>query len=143
VAWANVRVAGSEIGRIGPGLLALVGVASGDDEPTVDYLAAKLLGLRIFDDNSGRMNLSVQEVGGSILVVSQFTLLGECRRGRRPSFTGAAEPLLAKRLYERLGAQLALSVPVSYGCFGAQMEVSLLNDGPVTFILEKSPSDPA
>jgi D-tyrosyl-tRNA(Tyr) deacylase len=140
VTKASVLVEGEVIGSIGHGILALVGAAHGDDEKSADWLADKLLGLRIFYDEEGKMNRSVTEVGGSILLVSQFTLLGDCRKGRRPSFTQAAAPEIANELYLYLGRQLERSVPVSYGRFAAHMEVSLVNDGPVTFMLEKSPA---
>jgi D-tyrosyl-tRNA(Tyr) deacylase len=139
VTEARVTVDGGEVGRIGPGLLALVGAARGDDEAAADWLAEKILGLRIFGDAEGKMNLSVREIGGSILLVSQFTLLADCRRGRRPSFVGAAEPALANDLYLYLGRYLENHVPVAYGVFGAHMAVSLVNDGPVTIMLEKAP----
>jgi D-tyrosyl-tRNA(Tyr) deacylase len=122
--------------------LILVGVARGDDEASADHLADKILNLRIFDDDAGRMNRSLAEIGGSALVVSQFTLYGDCRRGRRPSFVEAAEAALAEKLYERLADRLAASVPTAKGRFGANMRVSLVNDGPVTLMLEKSPSAP-
>jgi D-tyrosyl-tRNA(Tyr) deacylase len=135
---ASVTVDGEMTGQIGSGLLALVGVAQGDDEATVDWAAEKMLGLRIFGDEAGKMNLSVADVGGSILLVSQFTLLGDCRKGRRPSFVLAAPPELANRLYEYLGRVLAQKVPVAFGRFAAHMKVSLINDGPVTMILERN-----
>ncbi|MDR1298237.1 MAG: D-tyrosyl-tRNA(Tyr) deacylase [Deltaproteobacteria bacterium] len=136
---AKASVSGSVVGSVGHGYLALVGAAGGDDKPTADWLAEKTLGLRVFEDEDGRMNKSLEDVGGSILLVSQFTLLADCRRGRRPSFAGAAGPELAKSLYEYLGETLARRVPVAYGRFGAHMEVSLVNDGPVTVMLERSP----
>ncbi|MDR1109474.1 MAG: D-tyrosyl-tRNA(Tyr) deacylase [Deltaproteobacteria bacterium] len=142
VSEARVVVGGQTVGQIGLGLLALVGAARGDDEAVVGFLAEKMLGLRIFGDDQGKMNLSVGEIGGAILLVSQFTLLGDCRRGRRPSFAGAAEPALAECLFLSLGRRLEASVPVSYGRFGAHMAVSLVNDGPVTFMLEKVTASP-
>jgi D-tyrosyl-tRNA(Tyr) deacylase len=142
VTEARVEVEGQAIGRIGRGFLALVGAARGDDLASADWLAEKTLGLRVFSDAEGKMNLSVQEIRGAILLVSQFTLLADCRRGRRPSFIGAAEPDLARSLYHHLGRRLEDHVPVAYGSFGAHMAVSLVNDGPVTIMLEKSPGDP-
>jgi D-tyrosyl-tRNA(Tyr) deacylase len=143
VSEASVTVEGQVVGQIGRGILALAGAAHGDDEATAYWLAEKLLGLRIFGDGEGKMNLSVKDVQGSILLVSQFTLLADCRKGRRPSFIGAAEPELARDLYERLGRYLENHLPVAYGIFGANMAVSLVNDGPVTIMLEKSPSEPS
>jgi D-tyrosyl-tRNA(Tyr) deacylase len=121
-------------------MLIFLGVGRGDTRSEADWLAGKILGLRIFGDESGNLNLSLGEVSGEILLISQFTLLGDCRKGRRPSFTEAADPALARELYEYLGQALARSVPVAWGRFGAHMEVSLVNDGPVTFILEKNPA---
>jgi D-tyrosyl-tRNA(Tyr) deacylase len=141
-AQASVSVDGQPVGVIGRGALVFVGVAPGDDEATADYLADKILNLRIFDDDQGRMNLSLLDVQGEALVVSQFTLLADCRRGRRPSFVGAAEPAAAERLYERLAERLAASVVTAKGRFGAHMAVSLVNDGPATFLLEKTPGEP-
>jgi D-tyrosyl-tRNA(Tyr) deacylase len=138
VAEASVAIDGQVAGRIGRGLLVLVGAAKGDDPEAADWLADKIAGLRIFSDEAGKMNLSLVDVGGQALVVSQFTLLGDCRKGRRPSFAGAAEPALAKALYERLGRRLAESVEVAWGRFGADMRVSLINDGPVTLMLERA-----
>jgi len=134
-AW--VRVDGEEVGRIGRGLLVLVGVGKEDSSEDVDYLARKLPHLRIFEDEEGRFNLSLLEVGGEVLVVSQFTLFGDCRKGRRPSFTEAAEPERAKPLYEELIERLqGEGVRVERGSFGARMEVGLVNDGPVTILLD-------
>ncbi|ADV63047.1 D-tyrosyl-tRNA(Tyr) deacylase [Isosphaera pallida ATCC 43644] len=137
VSRAEVRVAGEVVGRIDRGWLALVGVARGDEASHADYLAAKVAGLRGFADEAGKMNRSVVEVGGAVLVVSQFTLLGDCRAGRRPSFTESADPVLAETLYERFIAQLRTTgLTVATGVFRAEMEVELVNDGPVTFLLE-------
>ena len=134
-AW--VRVDGEEVGRIGRGLLVLVGVGKEDSSEDVDYLARKLPHLRIFEDEEGRFNLSLLEAGGEVLVVSQFTLFGDCRKGRRPSFTEAAEPERAKSLYEELIERLqGEGVRVERGSFAARMEVGLVNDGPVTILLD-------
>ncbi|MDR1487269.1 MAG: D-tyrosyl-tRNA(Tyr) deacylase [Deltaproteobacteria bacterium] len=140
VTQAAVEVDGEEIGKIGPGFMTLVGVADGDDKSVCDWLGDKLLALRVFADGSGKMNLPITEIGGSILLISQFTLLGDCRRGRRPDFTKAAPPKEAENLFGYLGERLSAAVPVAYGRFGAHMSVSLVNDGPVTLILEKSPA---
>lgn len=137
VAWARVRVDGVTVGEIGPGLLALVGAAAGDTSADASTLAEKLTGLRIFPDDEGRMNRSVSETGGAVLVVSQFTLLGDLRRGRRPSFTGAAPPEEAEPLVDEVVEHLRRAgVPCATGRFRAHMEVELLNDGPVTLALE-------
>ena len=137
-ASARVTVDGVPVGSIGRGLVVLLGVARGDTEDDAAWLAAKIAGLRIFEDGSGKMNLSAVETGGSALVVSQFTLLGDCRRGRRPSFTDAAAPEEGGRaLYERFAALLAgEGLPVETGSFGAHMVVSLENEGPVTLVLD-------
>ena len=136
VSEAAVSVDGEEIARIGSGLLVLLGVVPDDDEATADGLADKTLNMRIFPDAAKPMNRSVVDVGGEILVVSQFTLAADTRRGRRPSFTGAAPPEQAEALYERYAEALRASVPVETGSFGADMQVSLVNDGPVTILLE-------
>ncbi|MDR2386005.1 MAG: D-tyrosyl-tRNA(Tyr) deacylase [Deltaproteobacteria bacterium] len=143
VSQAQVEVDEQIVGQIGPGLLALVGAAHGDDQACCEFLAEKILGLRIFDDGEGKMNLSVKDVQGSILLVSQFTLLADTRKGRRPSFVGAADPELAKALYLHMGRYLENHLPVAYGVFKAHMKVALVNDGPVTIMLEKSPLDSA
>ena len=136
---AGVRVAGRQIARIGTGLLVLVGVGAQDAEDDVRYLAAKLAGLRVFDDEQGKMNLSAAEVGGEVLLVSQFTLYGDCRKGRRPSFTAAAEPSKAEALYLALAERLrGRGLPVQTGLFQAVMEVWLVNDGPVTLLLDSA-----
>lgn len=139
VTEASVTVSGVEISRIGPGLLLLVGVADGDDEPEADWLAGKIAGLRIMADEEGKMNRSVGDVGGAILAVSQFTLLADARKGRRPSFVGAAPPEEAARLFDYFCEQLrAAGVSrVETGRFGAMMDVALVNDGPVTIVLER------
>ncbi len=137
VSRASVAVSGEVIGRCGPGLLVLLAVAPGDGEAQARWLAAKLSGLRIFPDDAGRMNRSVLDIGGGVLVVSQFTLYGDCRRGRRPSFVRSAGPELAEPLYERFCELLAeAGLPVERGRFGAHMAVSSVNDGPVTLIVD-------
>lgn len=124
---------------VGPGLVALVGVEHGDGPQEVEAVAGKLAGLRIFSDDAGKMNLSIVDVGGEILVVSQFTLLGDVARGRRPSFTAAALPDQARPLVDSLVATLSrIGIPTVSGVFGAAMEVELVNDGPVTLVLEVS-----
>ena len=137
VSRAEVRVEGQCVGRIGTGLLVLLGVEHGDDENAVAWHADKVAELRIFPDDEGRMNCSVEEIGGAILVVSQFTLAARTRKGRRPSYTDAADPPLAEALYERFAAHLIeRGLPVETGRFGAMMDVELVNDGPVTILLE-------
>lgn len=134
---AAVRVDGEVVGEIGPGLCVLVGVTHGDDEEIASRLAAKVWSLRIFDDDDGVMNASVGEVCGSVLVVSQFTLYGDTRRGRRPSWGAAAPAALASSLVSVFADELrALGATVAAGRFGAHMEVDLVNDGPVTLMLE-------
>lgn len=132
-----VRVDGKTVGAIGRGLMVLLGVFRGDSRREADYLADKIVNLRIFEDPDGRMNQSLLEIGGEMLVVSQFTLLGDCRKGRRPSFTDAAPPETANALYEyfiEISKQKGISVQT--GEFGAMMKVSLVNDGPVTLIVD-------
>lgn len=134
---ASVTVESRKVGSIGPGLLVLLGVARGDTEKDGAYLAEKLAGLRIFEDEEEKMNQSVAQVGGSILLVSQFTLYGDVRHGRRPSFTQAAPPEEANRLYEDLCRKLRnKGLTVETGQFQAHMEVALVNDGPVTILLD-------
>lgn len=138
VARASVCVDSREIAGIGAGLLAFVGVLPADGDAEAQWLADKTLGLRIFADELKPMNRSVAEVGGAVLVVSQFTLAGDVRKGKRPSFSNAAPPDQAKRLYELYAARLrAAGLEVQTGRFGANMQVALVNDGPVTFLLEK------
>jgi D-tyrosyl-tRNA(Tyr) deacylase len=135
---AAVGVHGSEVGRIGAGYLLLVGFTHDDNAAVVDWMADKVAGLRLFADAEGKMNRDLAEVGGAVLVVSQFTLLGDASRGRRPSFIAAARPEMAIPLYERfIGALRALGITVATGEFGAEMQVSLINDGPVTLLLER------
>lgn len=134
---AAVTVAGEVVGAIGRGLLVLVGVAKDDGPADVAYLAQKIATLRVFPDQEKLLHLSVGEIGGAVLVVSQFTLLGDCRKGRRPSFDQSAPPELAEKLYEELVAALASQgLSVATGRFRAMMEVSLVNDGPVTLLLD-------
>ena len=142
VSRAEVRVGGEVTGRIGTGFLVLAGFAPADTPETVAWMAEKVLSLRLFADEAGKMNRSLQEVGGGVLVVSQFTLYGDAHKGRRPSFVGAAPPTVAVPLYERFVAEVtergrALGVSVATGAFGAMMDVELVNDGPVTLILER------
>ncbi|HEX6373839.1 MAG TPA: D-aminoacyl-tRNA deacylase [Longimicrobium sp.] len=138
VSRARVTVQGRVTGQIGRGLLLLAGFTDGDSEDAVAWMADKVVGLRIFPDDEGKMNRSVQEVGGGLLVVSQFTLYGDARKGRRPSFVDAARPEIAIPLYERFVALLrATGLVVGTGEFGAMMDVELVNDGPVTLILER------
>jgi D-tyrosyl-tRNA(Tyr) deacylase len=139
VSRAKVSAGGEIVGEIGPGLLVLVGVSKTDTQADADYLAAKILGLRIFDDESGKMNQSLAETGGSVLAVSQFTLYGDARKGRRPSFDQAAPPLLASGLYEYFVSQIRQAGVVSEtGRFQATMQVELVNDGPVTILLDST-----
>lgn len=134
---AQVTVDGSCVGRIEHGLVLLVGIAHEDTEQDALYLTEKISGLRIFEDETGKMNRSVLDTGGQILSVSQFTLYGDCRKGKRPSFTAAARPEQAKRLYEQFNQYLKeKGLAVETGVFGAMMDVELVNDGPVTLLLE-------
>jgi D-tyrosyl-tRNA(Tyr) deacylase len=137
VTRASVMVDGEIIGQIGTGLVVLLGVEQDDTEADAHQLADKAIQLRIFDDPEGKMNLALTDVRGSVLVVSQFTLLGDCRKGRRPSFIQAAPPELAERLYETFVAAIGVQgIPVATGKFRATMQVELVNDGPVTILLD-------
>ena len=134
---ASVTIDGETVGSIGKGFLILLGVGPNDTEKQCRYLAEKALGLRVFEDENGKMNLGLADVGGQVLVVSQFTLYGNCRKGRRPSFTDAAGPELGNRLYEKFLADCAdLGYVPQHGRFGADMQVASVNDGPVTLVLD-------
>ena len=134
---AEVEVNGRLTGKIGKGLLVFVGVGKGDGEADISYLTTKIPDLRIFEDHSGKFNLSLKEVGGEMLIVSQFTLFGDTRKGRRPSFSEAEDPPVAKILYEQLIENMkGQGIPVQTGEFQATMEVRLVNDGPVTLLLD-------
>jgi len=142
VSRAAVRVRGTVVGEIGNGLMVLVGFTHDDTSREVGWMTEKLLGLRIFADDEGKMNRAVADIGGSILVVSQFTLYGDGRKGRRPSFVDAARPEVAIPLYQEFLLALAKGgVPVAAGEFGADMQVELVNDGPVTLLLERSAAE--
>ncbi len=137
VSEAQAAVDGDLIGRIGRGLVVLLGVGANDGVAELNWLADKIIGLRIFEDDAGKMNRSLAEVAGAVLVVSQFTLYGDCRKGRRPSFTSAAPPELAERLYEEFVARVrAAGIEVATGRFREHMLVSLVNDGPVTLWID-------
>jgi len=134
---AEVLIEGRLSGKIGNGLLVFIGVGKGDGEEDISYMTSKLPELRIFEDASGKFNLSLKEIGGEMLIVSQFTLYGDCRKGRRPSFTEAEEPIMAKSLYDRFVSKLEeLGIAVQTGEFQAKMHVHLINDGPVTLLLD-------
>jgi len=138
VARAQVRAGDATLGSIGTGFLLLVGFKAGDSEQTLRWMADKVRGLRLFPDSEGKMNLPIEEVGGELLVVSQFTLYGDVRKGLRPSFVDAAEPAEAERLYNRFVDILREgTIPVATGSFGAMMDVELVNDGPVTLIIDR------
>ncbi len=137
VSRCRVVVEGKTVGEIGSGLLVLLGVAQGDDEAAAEYLSEKILGLRIFEDEAGKMNLSVHDTRGAVLVVSQFTLYGDVRRGKRPSFDRAARPEEAKRLYEYFVERIrSAGLRCETGVFQAMMDVELVNEGPVTILLD-------
>jgi D-tyrosyl-tRNA(Tyr) deacylase len=138
VSSASVTVDGAIVGQIGQGIMVLLGVEKGDREASADWLAEKIVGLRIFEDAEGKMNRSLVDIGGGLLAVSQFTLAGSCDKGRRPSFDSAAPAAEGKRLYDYfVDALRRQQVPVETGIFQADMQVALVNDGPVTFILER------
>ncbi len=138
VKYSNLSVDGKLISEIGKGLTVYFGVEAGDDESTIDYFAKKIANMRIFEDEEGKMNLSVKDVKGEILFVSQFTLMADCAHGNRPSFSLAEKPDRADELYRKCGEAIKMEgVPVKYGIFGADMQIDQMNDGPVTIILEK------
>ena len=137
VSSASVTVDGEVVGRIGLGFLVLLGVAQDDEQSDVVYTAQKLIGLRVFEDDDGKMNRSIAEVGGAMLIVSQFTLYGDCRKGRRPSFIAAAPPEKADSLYRQVVAEVrGQGIAVETGRFQAMMQVELVNDGPVTLLID-------
>lgn len=136
VSEAAVSIDNKVVGQIDQGLLLLVGVGPDDTQADVDYAVRKILNMRIFSDEKGKMNLSVQDVEGAILSISQFTLFADTKKGNRPAFTGAAKPELASQLYDDFNDALEQAVPVARGRFGADMQVSLINDGPVTIVLD-------
>jgi len=137
VTRAKVTVEGAIVGEIGPGFVALVGVEEGDGETDLSYCTEKIIGLRVFEDDEGKMNRSIESAGGSILLISQFTLLGDARHGRRPSFIKAARPETAEPMMRRMEERFAnAGIPVQTGRFGADMAVELVNDGPVTILLD-------
>ena len=139
VSEASVTVEGQVIGQIGKGYLVLIGVGENDTKELADRYIKKMLGLRIFEDEDGKTNLSLKDVGGSLLLVSQFTLYANCRKGNRPSFTEAGNPELAEELYEYIIAQCRKEIPeVQTGSFGAHMKVSIVNDGPFTILLDEN-----
>ena len=136
VSQASVTIDGKIAGAIQQGLLLLVGICPEDGQEDIDYAVRKISQMRIFSDDADKMNLSIQDVGGQILSISQFTLYADTKKGNRPTFTGAAKPDLATQLYDQFNQQLAQIVPVQTGEFGADMKVSLVNDGPVTIVLD-------
>lgn len=139
VSQARVSVGDEVIGRVAAGFVVLLGVAEGDTDTDAAWMADKIAGLRVFEDSDGKMNLDVRQVGGAALLISQFTLLADTRKGRRPSFVGAADPMEGERLYEAVAEELrSAGITVECGCFGAHMAVELTNDGPVTVILDSA-----
>ncbi len=137
VSHASVKVDGEVVGKIGEGILVLLGVTDGDTDADIKYLADKAVGLRIFKDDDDKMNLSVNDIGGETLVISQFTLYGDCRKGKRPNFEKAAKAEFAKSMYEKFLAYMkTVTKTVEHGVFGADMKVELLNNGPVTIIID-------
>ncbi len=138
VSEASVTVGGEKVSEISKGFMVLLGVESGDTEKDAQYIADKLANLRVFEDENDKLNLSIQDIEGEILMVSQFTLLGDCRKGRRPSFVKAERPEEADRLYEFVCDILTESVPVKKGIFQTHMDVSLINDGPVTLLIDSN-----
>jgi D-tyrosyl-tRNA(Tyr) deacylase len=137
VSRASVEVDGKVVGRIDRGILAFVGIEKGDTEKEIAFMAEKILNLRIFPDDEYRMNLSVKDIGGGILSISQFTLASYIKKGRRPDFTNAEEPGRAEELYEKFNDLISREIKVGKGVFGAMMQIESINDGPVTFIIEK------
>lgn len=137
VTKAEVKVNGKTTGKIDKGYLVLLGITHSDNKEIADYLAKKLINLRVFEDENEKMNLSIKDVDGKLLIVSQFTLYGDASHGNRPSFTEAAKPDMANELYEYFCDKCSEEIPVEKGIFGADMKVELLNDGPVTIILER------
>ncbi len=139
VSFARVVVDGETVGEIGRGMLVLLGVAAEDGEAELRWMVDKVVGLRIFDDGEGKMNLALADVGGELLVVSQFTLLGDCRKGRRPSFIAAAPPEMAEQMYERfVEAAQQSGIRIATGRFRTHMQVELVNDGPVTILIDSA-----
>ncbi|AMB98512.1 D-tyrosyl-tRNA(Tyr) deacylase [Aerococcus urinaehominis] len=138
VSQAQVTIDQEVVGQIGPGLMLLVGVSDQDDQDTVAYMARKIANMRIFSDEAGKMNLSVKDIGGAVLSISQFTLYARTKKGNRPSFTDAGQPDYSNKIYQALNQALSQDyhLPVATGEFGADMQVSLVNDGPVTIILD-------
>ncbi|MDY4761841.1 D-aminoacyl-tRNA deacylase [Streptococcus thoraltensis] len=136
VSEASVTIEEKIVGQIGPGLMLLVGVGPEDNQEDLDYAVRKIVNMRIFSDADDKMNLSIQDIKGSILSISQFTLYADTKKGKRPAFTGAAKPDKASAFYDQFNAALAETVPVEKGIFGADMKVALVNDGPVTIILD-------
>ena len=138
VARASLKIDGEPAGEIGPGLVVLAGFRDADTDAELDWMAQRVLGLRVFPDDAGNMNRSLEEINGGVVVVPNFTLYGDCRKGRRPSFTDAARPELASPLYDRFLARMrAGGLPVVAGSFGAHMHVELVNDGPITLVIDR------